>query len=162
PEDQLRSPLEALFKDLTELCGLPRKAFDAVGESTIAQLKSRLDFAITLRQVHVGFVEVKAPGKGADPRKYKGHDKEQWEKVQSLPNLLYTDGNSFSLWRDGEQHGAIIHLIGDVESSGSTLKAPTQILALFNSFLSWEPIPPKTAPELAKVSARLCRLLRSE
>jgi hypothetical protein len=52
-------------------------------------------------------VEVKAPGKGADPRRYKGHDKEQWEKLQSLPNLLYTDGNSFSLWQNGELVGSI-------------------------------------------------------
>jgi hypothetical protein len=33
PEDQLRAPLEALFRDLTELSGLPRSALDAVGES---------------------------------------------------------------------------------------------------------------------------------
>src|SRR4051812_2203728 len=87
PEDQLRAPLETLFADLTELCGLPRAAFTAVGETTIASLKTRPDFAITFRKVLVGFVEVKAPGKGADPRKYRGHDKEQWEKLHSLPNL---------------------------------------------------------------------------
>ena len=78
------------FADLTELCGLPGAAFAAVGESSIASLKTRPDYAITLRNVLVGFVKVKAPGKGADPGKYKGHDKVQWEKLQSLPNLLYT------------------------------------------------------------------------
>ena len=108
PEDQLRAPLEALFADLTELCGLPRAAFAAVGESAITSLKTRPDYAITLRNVLVGFVEVKAPGKGADPRRYKGHDREQWDKLQSLPNLLYTDGNAFSLWRNGELIGAIV------------------------------------------------------
>src|SRR5262249_23240687 len=76
PEDQLRSPLENLFADLTEICGLPRTALAAVGESSLASLKTRPDFAITLRNVLVGFVEVKAPGKGADPRRYRGHDKE--------------------------------------------------------------------------------------
>jgi len=162
PEDQLRAPLETLFADLTELCGFPRSALAAVGESALATLKTRPDYAITLRNALVGFVEIKAPGKGADPRSYKGHDKQQWEKLRSLPNLLYTDGNTFSLWRSGEPARAIVKLRGDVESSGKSLEAPDELLALFDNFLRWEPIPPKTAVELAKVSARLCRLLRDE
>jgi hypothetical protein len=140
PEDQLRAPLEKLFADLGELCG----------------------FAITLRNVLVGFVEVKAPGKGADPRRYKGHDKEQWEKLQSLPNLLYTDGNAFSVWQNGELVGSIVELEGDLETSGAKLAAPPALVARFDNFLRWEPIPPRSAAELANTSARLCRLLRDE
>ncbi len=162
PEDQLRAPLEGLFHDLTELCGLPRSALAAVGESSIASLKTRPDYAVTLHNALVGFAEVKAPGKGADPRRYKGHDKEQWEKLQSLPNLLYTDGNSFSLWRNGELFGSVVSLQGNVESSGQALAAPNELLTLFDQFIRWEPIPPKSAQELARVSARLCRLLRDE
>jgi len=92
PEDQLRAPLEGLFADLAELCGFQRDQLAAVGESSLSTLKTRPDYAITLRNVLVGFVEVKAPGKGADPRRYRGHDKEQWDKLQALPNVLYTDG----------------------------------------------------------------------
>src|SRR5262249_962584 len=102
------------------------------------------------------------PGKGADPRHYKGHDKEQWEKLQSLPNLLYTDGNAFSLWQNGELVGSIVELLGDIETSGEKLVAPPDLVPRFDNFLRWEPIPPKSAAELAKVSARLCRLLRDE
>ena len=29
------------------------------------------------------------------------HDKVQWQRLQSLPNPLYADGNEFSLWRNG-------------------------------------------------------------
>src|SRR5205823_2091783 len=144
------------------ICGFPRAYFAAVGESPLAALKTRPDYAVTLCNVLVGFVEIKSPGKGADPRRYKGHDKEQWEKLQSLPNLLYTDGNSFSLWRNGELVGSVVELHGDVESSGAKLAAPPELLARFDNFLRWEPIPPKSAQELAKVSARLCRLLRDE
>ena len=82
PEDQLRAPLEGLFADLAELCGLKREWVAAVGESSLSTLKTRPDYAITLRNVLVGFVEIKAPGKGADPRRYKGHDKDQWEKLR--------------------------------------------------------------------------------
>jgi hypothetical protein len=162
PEDQLRAPLETLFADLAELCGFKRDSLTAVGESSLSTLKTRPDYAITLRKALVGYVEVKAPGKGADPSRYKGHDKEQWEKLQSLPNLLYTDGNSFSLWQNGELVGSIIKLDGDVETSGAKLTAPPELVARFDNFLRWEPIPPKSAAELAKVSARLCRLLRDE
>lgn len=161
-EDQLRGPLERLFGDLAELCGFKRDLVTPVGESSLSHLKTRPDYAITLRNVLVGFVEVKAPGKGADPRRFKGHDKEQWEKLQSLPNLLYTDGNSFSLWQNGELVGSIVQLEGDVETSGAKLAAPQELVARFDNFLRWEPIPPKSAAELARVSARLCRLLRDE
>ncbi len=161
PEDQLRAPLEALFTDLAVLCGIKQKLV-AVGELSLSRLKVRPDYAITLRNVLVGFVEVKAPGKGADPRRYKGHDKEQWEKLQSLPNLLYTDGNSFSLWQNGELVDSILELQGNIETSGAKLAAPPGLLRQFESFLRWEPIAPKSAPDLARVAARLCRLLRDE
>jgi len=162
PEDQLRAPLEGLFADLAELCGIKREWLAAVGESSLSNLKTRPDYAITLKNVLVGFVEVKAPGKGADPRRFKGHDKDQWEKLQSLPNLLYTDGNAFSVWQNGELVGSIVELEGDVEKSGARLTGPPELVARFDNFLRWEPIPPRSAAELAKVSARLCRLLRDE
>ncbi|HJT77053.1 MAG TPA: type ISP restriction/modification enzyme, partial [Gemmataceae bacterium] len=162
PEDQLRAPLERLVADLAELCGFPPGAVAAVGESALAALKTRPDYAITVRNALIGFLEIKAPGKGADPRRFRGHDKEQWEKLQPLPNLLYTDGNQFSLWRGGQPEGAIVTLDGDVETAGAALAAPDDLLALFDNFFRWEPIPPGSARELAKVSARLCRLLRAE
>jgi hypothetical protein len=116
PEDQLRAPLEALLRDLAEIGGLPPNALNLVGETTLAHLKTRPDYAVTVSNALVGFIEVKAPGKGSDPRKFVDqHDKDQWDKLKSLPNLLYTDGNSFSLWRDGELIGKVIRLEGDVE-----------------------------------------------
>jgi hypothetical protein len=45
---------------------------------------------------------------------------------------------------------------------GKALAAPPTLLALFSDFLGWQPIPPKSAKQLAQVSARLCRLLREE
>lgn len=163
PEDQLRAPLERLIVDLAEICGFPRAVVTAVGESSLSEMKTRPDYAITVRKSLVGFIEVKAPGKGADPRKFKGkHDRGQWDKLQSLPNLIYTDGNEFSLWRDGEMEGALVRLAGDVESAGHKLAAPPGLLGLFEDFIRWQPIPPRDAKQLAEMSARLCRLLREE
>ncbi|MGA8991473.1 MAG: N-6 DNA methylase [Rhodoplanes sp.] len=163
PEDQLRAPLESLVRDLAEIGGLPAASVRLVGETTLAALKTRPDFAVTVGNALVGFIEVKAPGKGADPRKFNDpHDKEQWDKLKSLPNLIYTDGNTFSLWRDGTLASDIVRLDGNVESSGAKLAAPAALLPLVVDFLQWTPIPPKSAKGLAEVSARLCRLLRDE
>lgn len=163
PEDQLRAPLEHLVADLAELCRLPRTAVAAVGESSLADLKTRPDYAITVHDALIGFIEVKAPGKGADPSRFKDrHDKQQWEKLRALPNLIYTDGNEFSLWRSGELVGSLVRLTGYVETSGDALDAPTSLLSLFGDFLTWKPNPPRDAKQLAEVSARLCRLLRDE
>lgn len=61
PEDQLRAPLERLFEDLAVLCGFKAEYFAAVGETALSTLKTRPDYAITMRKVLVGYVEVKAP-----------------------------------------------------------------------------------------------------
>ncbi|MEO7178592.1 MAG: type ISP restriction/modification enzyme [Allosphingosinicella sp.] len=163
PEDQLRAPLEGLFQQLGNLAGLPEGALSLVGETALADLKTRPDYSVTVRNALVGHIEVKAPGKGADPRHYRGHDKEQWERLKALPNLLYTDGNDFSLWRDGALVGGIVRMIGEVAISGRALRAPPALLALASDFLlGWEPIPPRSPAQLAHVSARLCRFLRDE
>jgi len=162
PEDQLRAPFETLLVDLAELSGLGRDNVVAVGESSLSDLKTRPDYAVTVDKALIGFIELKAPGKGADPRRFKGHDKDQWGRLQSLPNLLYSDGNQFSLWQDGELVGSIMRLEGDIETSGAELAAPAALVGLFESFLRWKPEPPRNAHDLARMSARLCRLLRDE
>jgi Type ISP C-terminal specificity domain/N-6 DNA Methylase len=163
PEDQLRNPLEQLFAALALEIGLPKGALTLIGEKSLSELRTRPDFAVNVQKALVGFIEVKAPGKGADPRKWKtGHDKEQWDKLKALPNLLYTDGNAFSLWRDGALIGTIIKLDGDIEVAGAKLAAPDGFLPLIHDFLSWQPIAPRNVPELARISARLCRFLRDE
>jgi len=145
PEDQLRAPLEALVRDLAHVSGLPVNAVNLVGETTLAHLKTRPDYAVTRHGALVGFIEVKAPGKGADPRKFSDpHDKDQWLRLRSLPNLLYTDGNGFSLWQNGEIVGKVVHLGGDIETAGAELEAPPTLASLFSDFLGWNPISPRS------------------
>lgn len=163
PEDQLRAPLETLFADVAAILHPTVKNLVMTGETSLAEMRTRPDYAVKVGNALVGFIEVKAPGKGADPRKWKtGHDKEQWDKLKALPNLLYTDGDSFSLWRDGALVGPIVHLDGGIEQAGAKLAAPQTFLPLLSDFLTWHPIPPRSATELARVSARLCRFLRDE
>ncbi|MGA9602425.1 MAG: type ISP restriction/modification enzyme, partial [Methylocystis sp.] len=163
PEDQLRTPLEHLVKDLASLEGPALAGVDLIGETSLAHLQTRPDFAVSVNNALIGFIELKAPGKGCDPRKFTDeHDKKQWGKLKSLPNLIYTDGNGFSLWRNGEPSGKIVLFDGDVETAGAKLAAPETLRALFADFLTWTPQPPANAKALAQTSARLCRLLREE
>lgn len=163
PEDQLRSPFESLLSGMAQLARLEHRDVTLVGESSVADLKTRPDFAVAVKKALAGFIELKAPGKGADPRRFQDpHDKEQWEKLRSLPNLMYTDGNAFSLWQDGALVGEVVVLEGDIATAGSRLKAPQKLVGMFESFLRWKPVPPRNAKELALTSARLCRLLRDE
>jgi hypothetical protein len=161
PEDQIRSPFEQLLRDMAQLAG--RQDVTAVGESALAHLGLRPDYAVTIAGALAGFVELKAPGKGGDPRNFTDkHDKEQFKKLLSLPNVLFTDGNQFSLWQDGELVGKAISLDGDVRSSGSKLAPSPGIQVIFEAFLGWTPAAPDSAKALAHTAARLCRFLREE
>jgi hypothetical protein len=163
PEDQLRAPLERLFEDLEAALGMAAHDAVLVGESSLVDLKTRPDYAVTRKNALIGFIEVKAPGKGFLPKNFTdAHDKEQWEKLKALPNLIYTDGNGFSLWRNGEREGEPVYFKGDVRTSGAELSSPPELLSLLTSFFQWQPIIPKSPAQLAEVSARLCRFLREE
>ena len=106
PEDQLRGPLENLLHGIAQATGKAKGALTLTGEKSLADLRTRPDYAVSLHNALIGFIEVKAPGKGADPRHFSDRqDKEQWERLKSLPNLLYTDGNSFGLYRHGVREG---------------------------------------------------------
>lgn len=161
PEEQLRPPIESFL-------GNSASALDFVGVSLVGEVKmpevsSRPDFAVDMAGLLVGFVEVKALGKGADPRRFKAkHDQEQFARLRLLPNVIYTDGQQWSLWQNGERVGGVITLDQDVETAGGELTSPTDFEPLLYKFFSWQPIAPKSASELASTSARLCRFLRED
>jgi hypothetical protein len=75
PEYQIRAPFEQLLEQFAQLCNFQQGSVAAVGESSVSDLKTRPDYAISVHNALVGFIELKAPGKGADPRKFKDpHD----------------------------------------------------------------------------------------
>ena len=161
PEDQLKTPTDALLKGIGAAMGL---AVKVVTEVQTDQL-GRPDMGIAVKGLLAGHIELKAPGKGADPEKFKGADKEQWERFKNLPNLIYTDGNEWALYRSGQLEGKMVRLAGDVTTEGMAAVGPADaeaILTLMQDFLRWEPIVPASPTALAKMIAPLCRLLRSD
>ncbi len=117
PEDQLKSPIEKLFATTAGLIGI---SLGFVTEVHVSELSARPDIGVLVNQLICGHVELKAPGKGADPKKFKGADKIQWNKFTDLPNLIYTDGNEWSLFRSVERVGAPVKLAGDVRQGNGS------------------------------------------
>lgn len=162
PEDQLRGPLETLLK----AAGVSlSKAVVAKGESRLEGRLGRPDYAVLVDGALSGYVELKSPGHGANPNAFKGTDRDQWKRFTSIPNLLYTDGNEWGLYRDGEREGKIVRLPGDVSQDGAAAvdaSSVASVAALLADFFSWEPIVPSSPAQLAGVLAPLCRLLRDQ
>lgn len=161
PEDQLRAPLETFLRAAGSAMGMTAVP---KGESQAEKI-GRPDFGIAVKGLLVGYVELKAPGKGADPRYFKGHDKKQWERFQLLPNIIYTDGNQWALYQRGSLVDNRINLHGDVMKSGvRAVKEDdaSRIEDMLWKFFSWRPIVPESASQLARQLAPLCRLLRNE
>lgn len=161
PEDQLRAPCEALTASIGAVLG---HSVTVVGETLLANHGGKPDFGIAVDKLLCGHIELKAPGKGANPEFYTGHDRKQWEKFKNLPNLIYCDGIEWSLYRYGEplRHA---RLRADPRTAKSGLTDSTtveELLALYRDFLIWDPKPPTSAQQLASFLAPLCRLLRDD
>lgn len=58
PEDQLRNPIEQLFGALAAEIGLAKGVLTLVGETSLAEMRTRPDFAINVNKALVGFIEV--------------------------------------------------------------------------------------------------------
>ena len=163
PEDQLKAPVASLLKEAGAAFGLN---VESRTEAHLPENKVRPDIAIHVDKLICGYVELKAPGLGADAPKLKGtHNKSQWEKLKRLPNLIYADGREWALYRGGERCGAIVRLDDDPTEYGSRAVSKVNcddLSVLFRDFLGWAPIVPHRPRLLAQYLAPLTRFLRTE
>jgi hypothetical protein len=158
-EAKIRSPLEVLLGAAGQSMGVPAVFHDEVHDT---ERQVRPDYGVSVKGAITGYVEVKAPGRSIDPAALTGHDKSQWERQRDLPNLLYTTGTDWRLYRDGEMYGEPVHFTGDLASAGSTLSAPPEFETLITDFLKWHPAPITSVGALVRAVAPLTRLLRGE
>tara|TARA_R110000868_G_scaffold124225_2_gene328563 strand:+ start:1604 stop:4951 length:3348 start_codon:yes stop_codon:yes gene_type:complete len=165
PEDQLKPAVADLFKSAGAAYGL---TIETRTETHLSEHKVRPDIAIYVGGLICGYIELKAPGLGADAPRLRGeHNKKQWEKLKGLPNLIYTDGREWALYRIGERPDSqpIVRLHDDPTEKGKAATVSDNAEALerlFRDFLSWQPSVPNTPSGLAKYLAPLTRFLRSE
>jgi hypothetical protein len=159
-EDKLRAPVYALLKDLGRILGPQVVVHDEV---TLSEPSCRPDFAVDTPSGRVGYVELKALEKGI-PEDWSPtpHDREQWRKFRSLPNLIYTNGKRWALYRKGILVGQVSTMRGDLYRAGASLSPDSEFERLHSDFLAWKPDRPLTLRALVSEIAPLCRLLRDQ
>ena len=159
-EEQLKSPM----CELVEMCA------DELGRRVTTRLEvglgavGRPDITVLLDHLPIGYVELKAPGKGTVKSNFRGHDKDQFERFEGLPNLIYTDGNEFTLYRSGKKEQSF-RLGGDVKRDGeSAVKAGRgkKLHDMLITFFDWTPIVPSDPQQLAETLAPFSLLLRDD
>ena len=168
PEDQLRAPFETFMAAAAQALGWN---VVCTGETPLPDRLGRPDYAVHLNQLLAGYVELKAPGIGATANRFKGHNRDQFKRFSAIPNILYTDGNEWALYRDGKTVDRVVRLSGDVAADGSKAATPQDAHAverLLRDFLSWQPFVPTDRTGkidlkgFAALLAPLCRMLRDD
>lgn len=168
PEDQLRAPFETFMAAAAQALGWN---VVCTGETPLPDRLGRPDYAVHLNQLLAGYVELKAPGVGVTASRFRGHNRDQFKRFAAIPNLLYTDGNEWALYRDGKPVDRVVRLSGDVAADGDKAVTPQDAHAVENllrDFLLWQPfIPAGRAGKIdlkgfAAMLAPLCRLLRDD
>lgn len=163
PGDQeaaIRAPLEALVEGAGKLIGVPAVLHDEVRDAT---RQVRPDYGVSVNKAIMGYIEVKAPGRGIDPAGFTGHDRVQWERQRDLPNLIYTNGTRWRLYRDGDPVGDEVLLTDQpLAVVGGQLPSSADLEALLTGFLRWKAAPITSVSALVRAVAPLTRLLRGE
>ncbi len=161
PEEALRAPLVALVKEIGSRYGLQ---VVPVGEAMLSDLQVRPDYAVQVGGAICGYIEIKKPGLGADAPALTGvHNRRQWERLSNLPNLIYTDGMSWSRYETGVRKGEIVTLDGTLSEGSGELRVSTpEFEQLLVTFLGWAPSPIRNIGALVRAVAPACRLLRDE
>lgn len=162
PEDHLRGPFERMLSTIAKGLGL---TITTIGETRLPDLSIRPDYAVDVAGARVGYVELKKPGHGV-PENWPNpstHDRNQWEKVRLLPNVLYSDGELFARYNFGRLQGKVARLEPGLDRAGDRLRAVgTDFGRVVTDFLLWEPDRPRSIDELVRLVANLCRLLRDD
>ncbi|KAA0940273.1 DNA methyltransferase [Streptomyces apricus] len=159
-ESNIRSPLEVLLRTVGEHHRQPEVTWH--DEFRIPDLGVRPDYAVRANGRLTGYIELKKPGLSVDPESFGKANREQWEKLRDLPNLLYSNGTEWRLFRDGEQLGDPVLFQGSLADAGHRLAPvdPAAFDALLKQFLLWKPPPLTQVSRLVQHIAPLCRLLR--
>ncbi len=162
PEDQLKSHLRPFVEACAQALGFVPVV--AKTESRYVEVGGRPDLGVAVRGALTGHVELKAPGRGANPTRFRAHDRGQWDNFKNLPNLIYTDGLEWALFRTGRR----VHrfrLDGDPTTDGAGVATQANawnVTYLWHAFFSWQPVTPAAPKQLAEALAPLARLLRRE
>ena len=161
PEDQLKP----LVGDLVKRVGAAYANGEVAYRTEVLpdDVDGRPDLGITVGKLLVGHIELKSPGTGARPERFTHRNRQQWQRFQALPNLIYTDGSEWSLYRSGDK-SLRVRIASDITGGTSALYLEnlTDLDKLLRDFMNWQPVVPATVRGIADFLAPLTRILRDE
>jgi hypothetical protein len=135
-------------------------------EYPLPEVRVRPDYAVETTGRITGFLELKAPGHHVTPDGFTKRDREQWELMRRLPNVLYSNGHTWCLYRGGPRPLRTVRLDGDLYRAGSRMRTRDSdgaaIQDLLADFLGWQPARVTTVRQLVTSIAPLCQYLREE
>jgi hypothetical protein len=135
-------------------------------EYPLPEARVRPDYAVETSGRITGFLELKAPGHDVTPDGFTRRDREQWELMRRLPNVLYSNGHTWCLYRGGSRPLRMVRLDGDLYRSGRRSRTSEADCAAFRDllreFLGWQPQRITSVGQLVTSIAPLCQYLREE
>lgn len=159
-EDHLRAPVQELVESVAQALGYPKLLL--AGEISGAVGGARPDYTVMRGGLIIGHIELKAPGAGVDPDGFAGHNLDQWRQLRHLPNLLYTDWIDWILYQDGQRVARVTASTARGKGIASARISTDELVGLLDAFCADAPQAPTAPPELARTTARLCRVLRNQ
>ena len=162
-EDALKPLVSKLLKDFASLNNID--GLKTTTEQHLSDLKVRPDISVYIRGLIYGHIELKNPRVSVDVRTFKSHDKQQWDRLSNLPNLLYTNGREWRLYRWGKLEGDAIEFAADPRLEGSAAvdaEIARKLGDRLSDFLQWQPCTPHEPSDLAEHLALLAQTLRRE
>jgi len=162
PEAQLSAPVPTLIEGVGKLI---HRQIVAKAESRLGPRLGIPDFGVIVDGALCGYIELKAPGEGAKTETYRGRNKDQWERFSAQPNILYTDGNEWCLYQNGEPAEKLLRFSKDITRHGGkgvTESDAEHFISILTKLIAWSPIVPEKPKEQAALLAPLCRLLRGD
>ena len=159
PEDQLKTPI----KNFLESAGILTTSVVLKTEVQEKGVAGRPDMGLEVGGLLSGHIELKAPDVGIDPKKFDERSKKQFERFKALPNLIYSNGNEWALYRSGVMVSKVHlgNLTEDGESGLNNLQV-SSLGSLLKDFMTWQPITPATPRDLAEFLAPICRMVRDD
>ena len=163
-EARLTIPTHDLIKVMSKHVGEPG---ELVNESPVSVSGSSIgtpDILFLQKGLLRLVVELKAPNKGADPTAFTvAHDRDQWKSYSQLPNIVYTNGSTWTLWRFGVPIGQPLEMCEDITDFNSPVVSDAQkVYAFFKEALAHDPPSITSTKQLAEQAARCCRALRAD
>jgi hypothetical protein len=124
-EASIRAPVDGFLTAVGKQFRLKAVLHDEVRDT---QRRVRPDYGVRVNGKITGYLELESPGRGIDSAGFTGHDKQQWERLRDFPNLLYTNGTAWRLYRYGVLgREPVTFGGGELTNAGSSLSAPPEL-----------------------------------